>query len=160
MEWLTQASFFDDDLKDLMKSYGLIPSQIEPSIYIKKTWDDWLKLLNYIDDQLYFGSSDNDEKRFEQAVRKEFDMDPKGDVDWYLSMSIQRLEKDYIIDQTRYCLNLLKKINLKIVLGEDSLTGKHCFVFVLNSLRIGVKLLQKTTTLSVQNTHFLIFVHV
>ena len=64
-------------------------------------------LLNYLDDQLYIGSSNNLQNWFEKKMRERFEVEQKGPANWFISSKITCVDKDYIIDQHRYCLNLL-----------------------------------------------------
>ena len=64
-------------------------------------------LLNYVDDQIYFGSLENLQNWFKKKMRERFQIEEKGPPNWFISSKITRINKDYILDQHRFCLNLL-----------------------------------------------------
>ncbi|MGH3054017.1 MAG: Ty1/Copia family ribonuclease HI, partial [Gaiellaceae bacterium] len=67
------------------------------------------KLMSYVDDQLYFGSNNTIETSFETSLADRFKIELKGNAHWFLSTRLSYQNNDYIIDQTRYCINLLNK---------------------------------------------------
>ncbi|MGH7954684.1 MAG: hypothetical protein ACREOZ_01860 [Gloeomargaritales cyanobacterium] len=52
-------------MREWLRDYGFVASSADPSILIKRTKHGWIKLMSYVDDQLYFGSNDIMEKHFE-----------------------------------------------------------------------------------------------
>ena len=75
----------------------------EGSIYIKQEGDDILVLLNAVDDQLYFSTSERLRKWFEKEVSNRFDVDLMGQAHWYLQSRITQHEDFSItLDQSRY----------------------------------------------------------
>jgi hypothetical protein len=103
------GKFWDDDMREWLESYGFKESTADPSILIKHMKSGWIKLLSYVDDQLYFGSTREAEEQFERDLGKRFNIDLKGDAHWFLSTWITRHNKDYTLDQAQYSINLLNK---------------------------------------------------
>ncbi|MGH7954813.1 MAG: reverse transcriptase domain-containing protein [Gloeomargaritales cyanobacterium] len=103
------GKFWDDDMREWLSEYGFLASSADPSILIKRTKNGWIKLMSYVDDQLYFGSDDKMEKEFEQALARRFKIEIKGKAHWFLSTRLTWENGDYIIDQARYCTNLLQR---------------------------------------------------
>ena len=65
--------------------------------------DDKIVLINAVDDQLYFSTSEALRKKFEKAISNEFDVDLLGQAHWYLQSRItQHSNYDIGIDQSRY----------------------------------------------------------
>ena len=115
------GKFFDDDMVEfLTKELGFVQSAHEPALYTCRKKGEYLNLLNYIDDQLYFGSTDSTTEWFEKKLRARFDVEIKGDANWFLSSKITRIGLDYTLDQNMYCNNLLKKFQ-----PPDSTWGKQ-----------------------------------
>ena len=86
---------------------GLRRLDSEGSIYIKKDGEDTLIVLNAVDDQLYFCTSDKLRKWFEEATQKRFDVQLLGQAHWYLqSRIIQHADYSITLDQSRYAKSI------------------------------------------------------
>lgn len=103
------GKFWDDDMRVWLRQFGFMPSTADPSILIKRTKSGWIKLMSYVDDQLYFGSCDYMEEEFEKALAKRFKIELKGKAHWFLSTRLTWDSDGYVIDQARYCSNLLQR---------------------------------------------------
>ncbi len=58
-------------------------------------------LLNYVDDMLYYGNSDDALLTFETKLSERFNLETKGQAHWYLATRITQLASyDIILDQT------------------------------------------------------------
>jgi hypothetical protein len=67
-------------------------------------------VLNYVDDMLYYGTSDEKLANFEAQLSSSFDLELKGQAHWYLATRITQLANhNIIIDQTRYCNSIIRK---------------------------------------------------
>ena len=51
------GKFWDNDLKEWMHQYGFVTCLSDQSLNILRRKMEWLYVINYVDDQLYFGSS-------------------------------------------------------------------------------------------------------
>ena len=104
------GKFWDNDLKDWMLGYGFITCPSDRSLYILRKKTEWLFVINYIDDQLYFGSSRAFEEQFERDISKRFNLNLLGDIHWYLQARINRRDNgDITLDQSRYCIHIANK---------------------------------------------------
>ena len=94
-----RGKLFDNDMvKLLTKEIGFVQSAHEPALYTCKKRGEYLHLLNYIDDQLYFGSTDSTTEWFEKKLRAPFNVEIKGDANWFLSSKIRRIDLDYTLE--------------------------------------------------------------
>ncbi len=99
------------DLKDYLLEQGFIPSGTVKCLFFKK-FDDGaiIIVLNYVDDMLYYGDNESKVKEFEELLQKRFNLELLGQAHWYLATRIsQKSNFDIEIDQTRYCLSILRK---------------------------------------------------
>jgi hypothetical protein len=99
------------DLKDYLLEQGFIPSGTVKCLFFKK-FDDGaiIIVLNYVDDMLYYGDNEPKVKEFEELLQKRFNLELLGQAHWYLATRIsQKSNFDIEIDQTRYCLSILRK---------------------------------------------------
>ena len=82
----------------------------EGSIYIKRTDQDFIAVLNAVDDQLYFATDPSLKTWFEDATRKRFDVQLLGQAVWYLQSRItQCTDYSIILDQSRYAALVLQR---------------------------------------------------
>jgi hypothetical protein len=69
-----------------------------------------IRLLNYVDDMLYFSTSNTTVKLFETDLSTKFDLELMGQAHWYLSCTCtQDALYNITLDQSRYCLSLVKR---------------------------------------------------
>jgi hypothetical protein len=90
---------------------GFNQSEVVKCLFYK-TFEDGSQifLLDYVDDMLYYGTDDDKLKDFEDALSARFDLEKLGQAHWYLATRItQHANFDVSIDQSRYCLSLVKK---------------------------------------------------
>ena len=94
---------WDDHLSSWLADYGLIRLESEGSIFMLREGDKFLCLLNAVDDQLYFSNCDDMRRKFEAAVKADFDVDFLGQAHWYLQARItQHTDFSITLDQSRY----------------------------------------------------------
>ena len=87
---------FDNFLQENM---GFHRSRVEGCLYVYRNENDWIKIINYVDDALYFASNDKVRENFELTLKNKFHLTLMGEAKWYLGMRI-RQHKDYItLDQ-------------------------------------------------------------
>jgi hypothetical protein len=80
--------------------------------------------LNYVDDMLYYGNSDDLLLTFETQLSEQFNLETKGQAHWYLATRITQLASyDIILDQTRYCSSIIKKYLDSV--GCKNVSRKH-----------------------------------
>ena len=90
----------------LQGSLNFIRSRVEGCLYVYWDGSDWIKMINYVDDALYFASSDKIRMEFELSLKNKFNLTLMGIAKWYLGMKITQ-HKDYIIlDQDQYVKNI------------------------------------------------------
>ena len=69
--------------------------------------NDWVELINCIDDALYYASSDKVREDFELSLKSKFNLSLLGKVKWYLGMRITQ-NKDFIsLGQDHYTNNTI-----------------------------------------------------
>ena len=100
-----------DELHQYLTSVGFIPSPSCPSMYVRRNKDgSMIKLLNYVDDMLYFCTNEEELKKFELDLAQRFRLELKGQASWYLSVRIQQDKNfDITIDQNRYVQSILRR---------------------------------------------------
>ena len=105
------AYWFDELNTWLVEEEKFVQSIIAPTLYTK-TFEDGstIWLLNYVDDMLYFCTSESRRREFEKHVCKRFAVELKGRAQWYISMKLRQLNNyDIVIDQDRYVQSLLQR---------------------------------------------------
>ena len=105
------GKFWNEEFSEWLIGQGFVQSTADTTYFIKYYKDgSWIRLIFYVDDCLYFGSSDAIEKEFEKSVASRFNIDYNGQANWFLQMRIYQYEDFSVsIDQTRYTKVLLRK---------------------------------------------------
>ena len=104
------GKFWENDLKEWMHQYGFVTCLSDQSLYILRRKTEWLYVINYVDDQLYFGSSRQFEEQFKIGISTRFKLNLLGEVHWYLQAQIQQDKNgDITLDQSRYCSHILER---------------------------------------------------
>jgi len=99
------------ELQEWLLSQGFQQSSIIKCLFWK-TFPDGsvIKMLDYVDDLLYFGTSLDTLKAFEEAISKRFDLTLMGQAHWYLATRIsQAADFNITVDQSRYCISIVKR---------------------------------------------------
>ena len=105
------GKYWYQELQEWLLENGFIQSKVIACLFWK-TFEDGSKvyLLDYVDDCLYYGTSDVSLKKFETEISARFDLTLMGQAHWYLSTRIQQSENfDITIDQSRYCLSIIRR---------------------------------------------------
>ena len=101
------------------KEVNFTQSEVDPSLYIHRHGTDYLFLVVYIDDSLYFGSNDELERKFEKHLGERFKLDLQGWSHWFLGTRLYREEDgSYLLDQENYVKHILNRY-----CGKDSPWG-------------------------------------
>ena len=78
-------------------------------LYIYRKENDWIKLINYVDDALYYASNDKVREDFELSLKNRFSLSLMGEAKWYLGMRIIQ-DKNFIsLDQDQYVKNTISR---------------------------------------------------
>jgi hypothetical protein len=113
---------FSDDLTEwLLKNdeMNFTASELDSSLFVHRSGEDFVYLICYVDDCLYFGSSDKIEEKMGEMLKRKFKLELQGHAHWFLGTRIYR-EQDgsYIIDQETYAKHILTRY-----CGEDTHWG-------------------------------------
>ena len=93
----------------LTSDLNFIRSQVEGCLYVYRKGTSWIKMINYVDDALYYASDDKTRESFELSLKNKFNLTLLGIAKWYLGMRI-RQEDDYItLDQDQYVKNIITR---------------------------------------------------
>ena len=93
----------------LTKTLGFKRSRVEGCLYIHRKGQNWIKLINYIDDTLYTSNDEETRLEVETNLKKKFNLTLMGQAKWYLGMRIKQ-HKDYMsIDQEQYVENITSR---------------------------------------------------
>lgn len=82
--------YWNQRFSDFMQNENFIKSTVDPCLYIKKCDRDTLYALLYVDDLLFFGSNEDDNKNFKIKLCTNFQMKDLGLASNYLGISIKQ----------------------------------------------------------------------
>ena len=84
-------------------------SRVDGCLFIYRKVNEWVKLINYVDDALYYASSDKVREDFELSLKNRFNLTLLCEAKWYLGMRIKQ-DKDAIsLDQDQYAKNTISR---------------------------------------------------
>ena len=69
--------------------------------------NNWLKLINYVDNALFYSNSDRFREEFESALKKRLNLSLMGKAKWYLGMEIKQTLEHTIFNQEKYVYNIV-----------------------------------------------------
>ena len=119
---------WDDTLKEFLFRFGFKRCPTAGSIYIYESDQDFMVMINAVDDELIATNNEKLRLRFLSELQKEFDVEDMGQAHWYLQARLQQND-DYsiVLDQSRYmsliCSKFLPSHPINNVTSEDKL--KH-----------------------------------
>ena len=104
------ADFSSKSWYDILDSFltnklSFLRSRVDGCLYVYRKGDDWVKLINYVDDVLYFASRDKVREDFELSLRNRFNLSLLGEAKWYLGMRIIQDKVFISLDQDKYVKN-------------------------------------------------------
>ena len=79
-------------------------------VYIYRKGTDWVKLINYVDDALYYCSTEEVRENFEKKLKSRFNLTLLGKGKWYLGMRIMQHDNMISLDQSQYTKNITSRI--------------------------------------------------
>ena len=97
----------DECLREVM---NFKRSMVEGCLYIYRKGNDWIKMINYVDDALYYCSSDSVRNHFETKLKSKFNLTLLGKAKWYLGMRIMQHNGFITLDQSQYTKNITSRI--------------------------------------------------
>ncbi len=99
------------DLTEFLLEVGFNASECMRCLFIR-IYPDSVRIyvLNYVDDMLYYCKNSTRLREFEEKLRAWFNLELIGQAHWYLGTRTNQLA-NYVIelDQSRYCLSIVKK---------------------------------------------------
>jgi len=120
----------------IVKEMGFKQCLSDPCVYVKMTNSGPVYLAVYVDDLIIIGKDVNEIDTIKDGLRKEFDMDDRGDAEYILGMQIERdrSAKTLKLTQTQYARDVVKKFNMdksscgiKVPIRSDTkMSGADC----------------------------------
>ena len=107
----------------LTKDMDFTRSMVEGCLYTYVKDQHYIKLINYVDDALYYCSDDNIRKNFEETLSSRFDLTLMGKAKWYLGMQITQHVTYITLDQSQYARTVasrLEKAFKNVIKERDS----------------------------------------
>jgi len=99
------------DLTEYLLEVGFKASECMRCLFIR-IYPDGVRIyvLNYVDDMLYYCKNSTRLREFEEKLRAWFNLELIGQAHWYLGTRMNQLANyDIELDQSRYCLSIVKK---------------------------------------------------
>ena len=113
------GKYWNVELQEYLNEIGFVQSKVDPCLMVRRDKDgNYIKLINYVDDMLYYGSSEEHEKIFVKELKDRFNVTDLGAAKWYLGVQLTRTGKDYIVDQSRYIKHFLDGLKNKFTIKE------------------------------------------
>ena len=94
----------------LREVLGFQRSMVEGCLYIYRNDTQWIKLINYVDDALYYFDSEQTKDDFEKKLKSKFNLTLMGKAKWYLGMRISQNKDTITLDQTQYAKNITSRL--------------------------------------------------
>ncbi len=107
-----------------VESNQIESSRVTDCMHASVHGNNFLCLLNAVDDQLCFSDCDDMRRDFEAAVKKAFDVDFLGQAHWYLQARItQNTDYSITLDQSRYaaltCTRFIPTLPIATITDAD-----------------------------------------
>jgi len=87
--------------------------KVDTTLFIKKTKKNILLVQIYVDGIIFGATNDALCKEFAKTMKGEFEMSRMGELSYSLGLQIKQLESDIFINQSKYCIDLLKKFGIE-----------------------------------------------
>ena len=67
--------------------------------YIYRDNKNWIKMINYVDDALYYANNDDVRQNFDKKLSERFHLSLVDKAKWYLGMRITQSNENITLDQ-------------------------------------------------------------
>ncbi len=102
-------SWYDTLDSFLTNKLSFLRSRVDGCLYIYRKGNDWIKLINYVDDPFYFASNDKVREDFELSLKNKYNLSLLGEAKWYLGMRITQNTSFISLDQDQYVKNIISR---------------------------------------------------
>ena len=99
-------------LHKFLVSFGLERSDADHCCYVKKEEVNRLFIAVWVDDLLFFSTSEKMLSEFRAAISKEFRVDDKGQMKWFLGISVTQIDGEIRLCQTSFIENTLEEFGM------------------------------------------------
>ena len=106
----TSGKYWYEELNEYLIYIGFKKSTVDPCYYSRTTNLGIVRMINYVDDTLYFGTTDEAEEEFVNDLKKRFKFNLMGKASWYLGMKIDYNTQGATIDQQLYANSIANKL--------------------------------------------------
>ena len=100
-------------MDEYLQTLSFRRSTVEPCFYARSTSLGTVRLINYVDDTLYFANTDEAEEEFIKQLKARFNFHLLGTAHWYLGMRIIYNPLGATLDQSLYANSIVTKISKK-----------------------------------------------
>ncbi|CAH9081524.1 unnamed protein product [Cuscuta europaea] len=95
-------------------SKGFNKSENEPTLYVKKQGtNDFIIVCLYVDDIIYFSSSQYMLESFKRSMKQEFEMTDLGILQYFLGLEIKQGKDGIFLCQKKYAKDLLQRFHME-----------------------------------------------
>ena len=84
-----------------------VRSKVEGCLYILREGGNQIRSINYVDDASYYSNNEDFRLKFEQSLKKRFNLSLLGHDKWYLGMKIKQSNNHITLDQEQYIKNII-----------------------------------------------------
>ncbi|CAH9099164.1 unnamed protein product [Cuscuta epithymum] len=92
---------------------GFQKSDNEPTLYVKRVGMEFLVVCLYVDDIIYFSSSQSLLTSFKASMTNQFEMTDLGLLQYFLGLEAKQGKEGTFLSQKRYAINLLKRFHME-----------------------------------------------
>jgi len=110
---LKQASRqWNQKLTYVLLQLGYVQSTLNYSFFFKQTSSSFTTLLVYVDDVILTGNSLVEINAVKQQLHDQFHIKDLGDLKFFLGFEVARSKTGLILNQRKYCLEILSEFGL------------------------------------------------
>ncbi|CAL4153968.1 unnamed protein product, partial [Meganyctiphanes norvegica] len=110
---LKQSAFlWNATLTKFMASEGLTQSISDPCVFVRRTMNNLLIILIWVDDIIIAGSSEEAIVKFKENFGKKFKIKDLGILRWFLGIQFDVTPNIISMNQTLYCQNIINRFGM------------------------------------------------
>ena len=99
-------------LNDWIVGEGFTRSQHDYCLYVKCASDSYLFIVIWVDDIIICGLRGDDVVKLRKRLSESFEMDDRGELSWFLGMSVTMSAGTVTVNQTAYAKSILEKFQM------------------------------------------------
>ncbi|GJS33872.1 retrovirus-related pol polyprotein from transposon TNT 1-94 [Tanacetum coccineum] len=133
-----------DEMSKFLQQNHFNNDTIDPTMFIRRFEDDILVVHVYVDDIIFNSTNPRYTQLFTDLMKSRFEMSMIGEMMFFPGLQVNQSPRDIFINQSNYVFEILKNMELKLVIPLAQPPEKHLkevkriFLYLRGTVNMGL----------------------